>query len=78
MLHGQVTETFRRHALPTLAALSFSLVYASGEGGVRTLDLIARSERDFELWFFGLQARARHSSHSSLEFPARGTKVERL
>ncbi|KAK9838136.1 hypothetical protein WJX81_003291 [Elliptochloris bilobata] len=56
VVHGQITDTFRRHALPALAGLSFSLVYAGAEGGLRTLDLIARSERDFELWCCGLQA----------------------
>lgn len=60
VVHGQTTDTFRRHALPALASLSFSLVYVAGEGGPRTLDLIARTERDFELWFFGLQARGHY------------------
>ncbi len=57
VVYGQTTETFRRHALPALAGASFSLVYAGAEGGPRTLDLIARTDRDFELWFYGLQAR---------------------
>ncbi len=60
VVHGQTTDTFRRHPLPALASLSFSLVYVAGEGGPRTLDLIARTERDFELWFFGLQARGHY------------------
>ena len=69
VLHGQVTNTFQRHALPALASLSFSLVYAGGEGGLRTLDLIARSERDFELWSCGLQARPRASPATAACLP---------
>jgi hypothetical protein len=66
VVYGQTTETFRRHALPALAGASFSLVYAGAEGGARTLDLIARTDRDFELWFYGLQARPHHAGPQRL------------
>eukprot|EP00884_Botryococcus_braunii_P011885 jgi/Botrbrau1/20698/Bobra.0058s0027.1 len=53
---GQTTDTFRRQPLPQWAHLSFSLLYRSLEDGQpRTLDLICKSDTEYELWYNGLQ-----------------------
>jgi hypothetical protein len=67
---GQTTDTFRRQPLPQWAHLSFSLLYRSSEDGQpRTLDLICKSDTEYELWYFGLQVDTPPSLLCSLQSP---------
>eukprot|EP00192_Tetraselmis_astigmatica_P000699 CAMPEP_0117658694 /NCGR_PEP_ID=MMETSP0804-20121206/5999_1 /TAXON_ID=1074897 /ORGANISM="Tetraselmis astigmatica, Strain CCMP880" /LENGTH=1341 /DNA_ID=CAMNT_0005465229 /DNA_START=538 /DNA_END=4563 /DNA_ORIENTATION=+ len=55
IVEGQTTPTFHRESKPNLEHLSFSLIYDK-KGKERTLDLICKTEQEYELWLHGLQA----------------------
>jgi hypothetical protein len=62
VVQGQTTPVFRRDPLPEYEGLSFSLLYAEGGGGsgsgglllsspkARSLDVVCRSQAEFETW----------------------------
>jgi hypothetical protein len=52
---GQTTAVFARNPDPKTEHLSFSILYNTDEEENRSLDLVANSVEDYELWLSTLQ-----------------------
>lgn len=52
VIHGQKTKVFQQNPIPEHKDLSFSLIYARD----RSLDLVCKDKREFEVWISGIEA----------------------
>jgi len=64
VLEGQQTEVFKQCSQPTLEKASFSIVYGSK---LKTLDLVAKSAEEAQLWVKGFKGLLKARDHGKLQ-----------
>lgn len=58
---GQTSETFRKHRIPMLEHLSFTIYYKE-----KDLNITCKDEKEFDLWVLGCKALFYHYSNSKI------------
>jgi len=64
ILEGQQTEIFKQCSQPSLEKASFSIVYGSK---LKTLDLVAKSAEEAQMWVKGLKGLMKARDHGKLQ-----------
>jgi len=65
VVRGQTTKVFQQNPIPAHKELSFSLIYGKEK---KSLDLVCKDRREFEVWFNGIEALRKGSvTQSQLE-----------
>ncbi|XP_032222416.2 ultraviolet-B receptor UVR8 isoform X3 [Nematostella vectensis] len=56
LIIGQKTKVFESCQVPQYECLSFSIMYKVNNGPIRSLDIVCKSRREFDIWTCGIQA----------------------